>query len=206
MCLLLAVATNFRWTSAQPEQSSEQADTKGLFSFGSSSDQANDNQDDPGHTFSYEFLSPQKILTGCSGTKYANGDVKRVYYFVDATGKKKFIFPHKAVEVVFPSPAGLPGLTRSQKVHMSEMCFPTPCNVQGVCSPGSTIGPTGWSLPKCKLMTIMSLILSPCVVQARCVTISCSSLLQFLGFLGAMVGNKVFIPSISLRMDLQKRH
>lgn len=131
-------------TSSSPNPQYQQLDnTKGFFS------SSNEEEHHP-HKFSYEFETPQKILTGCSGTKDSSEETITEYYFVDASGVKKIIAPDQPAEVVFPSNTGLPGLTRIQKVYMYEMCFPTPCNVQGSCSPtGSTVGPTGWSL-KCK--------------------------------------------------------
>lgn len=147
LVVLLAIASNFHWASTHPQSANLKKAT---------APKVNPirKENDPGHNFSYEFLSPQKILTGCSGTEFASGEVKRVYFFVDATGKKKFISPNKSAEVVFPTPSGLPGLTRVQRVFMQEMCFPAPCKVQGFCSPGSTIGPTGWNFPKCKCKSV----------------------------------------------------
>jgi hypothetical protein len=106
--------------------------------------------DAAGHSFSYEFVSPQRIITGCEGTRFASGDRKTQFFFIDATGKKKVIYPDVPAEVVLPSPSGIPGISRTQKLYMHELCFPEPCETGPCSNTGIALTSSGWSFPKCK--------------------------------------------------------
>lgn len=80
-----------------------------------------------GLPFNHEASTPQKITTGCQGLKYANGEMDISYFFVDATGQKKFIPRGGNTKVAFPGPVIFPGVFRYSTVYFHEFCFPVEC-------------------------------------------------------------------------------
>ena len=92
-----------------------------------------------GTPFAYEAETPQKIRTGCQGFKYGNdGDMDISYYFVDASGQKKFIPTGGSTKVAFPGPALYPGVLKHTNVYFQDFCFPVEC---GSSSCGQVVGP-----------------------------------------------------------------
>ena len=92
-----------------------------------------------GTPFAYEAETPQKVKTGCQGFKYGNdGDLDISYYFVDASGQKKFIPTGGSTKVAFSEPALFPGALRHAMVYFHEFCFPVEC-ASTTC--GQVVGP-----------------------------------------------------------------
>jgi len=102
-----------------------------------------------GHTFTYEHVTSQKIITGCEGSKSASGEMKIHFYFIDATGKKQSVLsPYDSFDVVMPSPDALPEFLRTKKLFMHDLCFPEACEA-GPC--GTPLKTAEWRIPSCKL-------------------------------------------------------
>ena len=93
------------------------------------------------HRFTYEAVTPQKIITGCRGTEFPETkEIQQSFYIIDATGTRKTVEPDTTVEVVFPFPvdSSYTQPHRRQLVRFIEICFPSQCRAP---SCGFTVGP-----------------------------------------------------------------
>ena len=86
----------------------------------------------------YEGQTPQKIMTGCEVWRYPNGEEDILYYFLDASQKKKYVSPGGSMKVAFPGALIIPGIFRVSTVEFKEFCFPVECKCN-TC--GFVVGP-----------------------------------------------------------------
>ena len=86
----------------------------------------------------YEGQTPQKIMTGCEILRFPNGEEDILYYFLDASQKKKYVSPGGSMKVAFPGALIIPGIFRISTVNFKEFCFPVECKSS---SCGFVVGP-----------------------------------------------------------------